>query len=121
MHEMSVAENILEIVMNSYQKDVHGQVRTITVRVGELAGIVPESLEFCFQAITQGTPFQNTLLRIDRVPLEGRCAGCGNTTLMKEIFSPCTYCGNPALTILSGRELQVVEFEVSDDSGGLSV
>jgi hydrogenase nickel incorporation protein HypA/HybF len=119
MHEMSVAENILEIVRHNFKQEIHGSVRTITVRVGELAGVVPESLEFCFQAITQGTPFQNASLRIDRIPLEGRCDRCGKTTVMEEVFSPCSHCDNQTLTLLSGRELQVVEFEVSNGKGDI--
>jgi hydrogenase nickel incorporation protein HypA/HybF len=121
MHEFSVAENILDIVRQNYTQEIHGSVLSITVRIGEFAGIVPESLEFCFQAAAQGTPFQNTSLRIDRIPLEGECTICGNTTVMEEVYSPCSSCGNAALTIRSGRELQIVEFEVSDERGGAPV
>jgi Zn finger protein HypA/HybF involved in hydrogenase expression len=43
-------------------------VRAVTVRVGDLAGIVTESLDFCFGAIVTGTPYSKAFLKIEHTP-----------------------------------------------------
>ena len=55
MHELGIAQNILEIVQQSVTKEQAPAVRWIRIRVGQLSGVVPDSLEFCFQAIVSET------------------------------------------------------------------
>ena len=42
-----------------------GSVRAVTVRVGDLAGIVTDSLDFCFGAIVSGTAYSGAFLAIE--------------------------------------------------------
>jgi hydrogenase nickel incorporation protein HypA/HybF len=70
MHELGLAESILDLVREHVPPDRAIAVRRVTVRIGDLAGVIPDSLEFCFGAITAGTPYAGASLDIDRV--EGR-------------------------------------------------
>ena len=67
MHELSLAAGILDIVREYVATDQAHRVRAVRVRVGEAAGVVPESLDFCFDAIVIDTPFASAHLEIDRV------------------------------------------------------
>ena len=62
MHEMSMAENILEIIGHYVPEHQQPHVRVVKMRVGELSNIVPESLEFCFGAITLGGPLEQAVI-----------------------------------------------------------
>jgi hydrogenase nickel incorporation protein HypA/HybF len=68
MHELGLAWNILEIVGQAVPSGRAGDVRDVRVRVGESAGVVADSLAFCFDAIVIGTPWRSARLAIERVP-----------------------------------------------------
>ena len=48
MHEMSIATSILTAVTTEAARYPGSRARRVGVRIGELAGIDPESLRFCF-------------------------------------------------------------------------
>ena len=66
MHELSVAAGIFDIVRQHVSVSQGSLVRVVRVRIGELAAVLPESLEFCFDAIVVGTPYEHASLTIER-------------------------------------------------------
>ncbi len=115
MHELSIAQSILEIVQQHLPADGTPSVRTVSMKVGELSGVVTESLEFCFQAITAGTPLEGARLAIERLPVRARCRACASVFPVEESVFRCGSCGSDDLEIISGRELQVTEIELADE------
>ncbi len=117
MHEMSVAQNIIEIVKESIVHEGGAKVRTVRLKVGEFAGIVPESLEFCFNSLIDGTSLQGASLSIDYIPLLARCNTCNTLSRLEYGFFVCRTCGSRDIKMVSGTELQVVDIELADDMG----
>ena len=115
MHEMSIAQSLLDIVRQHVEEDELQRVRELKVRVGEFAGVVPDSLEFCFQAMVAETSLRQCELRIERVPFRIRCNRCLNISPSENGFGICPNCGSVETVILSGKELQVVEIELEDN------
>ena len=76
MHELSIAQSIVDIVGQYVPRDRQNGIRMIRVRVGDLAGVVPDSLSFCFTAVTAGTPMAEALLEIEHVPYIIHCTAC---------------------------------------------
>jgi hydrogenase nickel incorporation protein HypA/HybF len=68
MHELGLAESILDIVREHVPLDRAAAVRRVRVRVGEVAGVISESLTFCFGAIVAGTPYVDASIEIERAP-----------------------------------------------------
>ena len=66
MHELGLAESILDLVREYVPEADAPRVERVTVRIGDNAGVVAESLEFCFQAGVAGTPYANARLAIER-------------------------------------------------------
>jgi hydrogenase nickel incorporation protein HypA/HybF len=114
MHELSIAQNIVDIMDQYVPAGQAGTVRLVKVRIGPLAGIVADSLGFCFEAIVGGTPFENARLDIEETPVRSRCDACGRIFAVEGAAFSCPGCGGAELTLLSGTELQVVEIELSD-------
>jgi hydrogenase nickel incorporation protein HypA/HybF len=114
MHELSIAQGIVDIVQQSIPAGHPGKVEIVRVKVGELSGIVADSLEFCFSAITQETPLEGALLVIEHVATTAECRTCGCRSRVADLLFLCPVCGGGDLTLLSGRELQVTEIELSD-------
>lgn len=114
MHELSLAAGILDIVQHNVLAADAARVRAVRVRVGEIAGVVPDSLEFCFAAIVADTPYATAFLAIERVPVEAACTECGWVSGRPDVPFACPACGALGLAIRRGEELQIVDVELDD-------
>lgn len=114
MHELSIAQNIVEIVEKYVPGDAMAEVRLIRVRVGSLSGIVPDSLEFSFSAIVTGTPLGSAKLDIVHVPAICRCEVCSTEFEAEDFVFACPACGNVNTRLVSGSDLQVVDIELEE-------
>lgn len=118
MHELSIAQNILEIVRQSIPDGDLRDVRVIRLKVGTISGVVADSLEFCFAAAVAGTALAESRLAIESVPFRIRCERCNKEFTNDIGFVVCPECDGTQTTILSGRELQVSEIELDDHRTG---
>ena len=112
MHEMAIAEGILDIALDYGEKNSASRIVEVGLRLGEMSGIETESLEMAFRMITAGTPAEGAKLSIVRVPLVGRCSKCGKDFRVERYSFWCPECGDGVLGIVSGREMQVEYLEV---------
>ena len=111
MHELSLAQGILDIVEQEMSR--HGATRVSLIRldVGEFTAVVPESLSFCFEVITKGTPFEGVRLELNPVPLTGRCKGCGEEFKIRDYTFICPKCESKDIETIAGKELLIKEIE----------
>jgi len=114
MHELSIAQGVLEIVRQYVPENQAGSIHSVRVRVGSLSGVVPESLDFSFEAIVAGTPWESAKLQIERVPAVSLCNACNARAEIDDLAFVCAECGGRDLQLISGRDLQVVEIVVED-------
>ncbi|MEU9465933.1 hydrogenase maturation nickel metallochaperone HypA [Streptomyces avermitilis] len=116
MHEMSIALAVIDQVERAAQQagDVTA-VRSVRLQVGELAGVVPDSLSFCFELACAGTVLEGAELVTEAVPGRARCAACAREWAvgMPPRLS-CPECGGASTDLLSGRELQIVSVRWED-------
>src|SRR5512139_929740 len=118
MHELSIAQGIVDIIRQYVPAEQATDVRRVRIRVGHMAGIVPDSLDFCFGAIVNGTPLAQTRLDIEETPVRSQCADCGETSAVEGSAFVCPGCGSKEIKIISGTELQVMDIELSDPQAG---
>ena len=85
------------------------------MRVGQVSGVVPESLDFCFTAITQDTQLEGATLDIETIPFMLRCRNCQTSFESEMGIVLCPTCGGIDTEVLSGFDLQVVSFELDDE------
>jgi hydrogenase nickel incorporation protein HypA/HybF len=114
MHELSIALSIIEIVRSNIPTEDADLVRSVRVKVGDISGVVPESLEFCFTAITHDTPLKEATLEVEHVPFVLRCKTCDASFESEMGIVLCPKCGGADTQVLSGFELQVMEIELDD-------
>ena len=109
MHEMSITQSVVEIC------EGHAGGRRVTdvvLEIGELSGVVPDSVEFCFEACTKGTLLEGARLKVEIIPAIGCCPACQQQVPVSSLFDPCPGCGAFGLSIVSGEELRVKELEL---------
>jgi len=114
MHELSIANSIIEIVEQHVSPDEQPAVREVKIRVGELAGVIPDSLEFCYSVITASTPLHHSHLVIETVPLTMKCKICGKLFESGRGIVQCPMCEGFETEMISGTELHVVEIEMAE-------
>ncbi|WP_338894923.1 hydrogenase maturation nickel metallochaperone HypA [Streptomyces sp. TG1A-60] len=116
MHEMSVALAVVDQVAEAATRagDVTA-VRSVRLQVGELAGVVPDALAFCFELACAGTPLEGAELVTEAVPGRARCTPCAHEWAVG--MPPrltCAECGGTRTELLTGRELQILDVHWED-------
>ncbi|MFD9306960.1 hydrogenase maturation nickel metallochaperone HypA [Streptomyces sp. NPDC060048] len=119
MHEMSIAMAVVGQVEEAAEAAGARSVSVVRLRVGELAGVVPDALSFCFELACAGTVLDGAELVTEPVSARARCASC---TREWAVGMPprlcCPGCGSAAhVDLLSGRELHIVSVDWDDDCG----
>ncbi len=70
MHEVGIAAGILDAVRKETAMRPAARAVKVGVRIGEMAGIDPESLAFCFEALVKGSDLEPLALEIHRAPAD---------------------------------------------------
>jgi hydrogenase nickel incorporation protein HypA/HybF len=112
MHEMSLAESIVQIVEDTARQHGGGRVRSVTLEVGELAGVELEALRFCFDAVTRSSLAEGAALVVEQPSGQAWCMPCGGSVTVSSLTDPCPDCGSHQLQVTGGRELRVREIEM---------
>ncbi|QXE33100.1 hydrogenase maturation nickel metallochaperone HypA [Streptomyces sp. GMY02] len=117
MHELSIAAAVVAQVEDAVRTNGGARVTSLRLRIGELAGVVPEALRFSFGLASEGTVLAGARLELDTVPGRARCDGCGRDYAVG--MPPllwCDGCARPLAELLSGRELEIAEVALMDAS-----
>lgn len=112
MHEMSIMESALAMVLHRAREAGAAQVHVVRLRIGALSGVVTEALEFAFQAMVPGTLAAEAQLVVEHVPARFWCAECQNEFQAGELFAECPVCHTPSVDLRAGREMQVASMEI---------
>lgn len=113
MHEVSIMESTLELAEQSAQQQGATQIHQLTLRVGELSGVIPEALRFAFDVVAQGTMAAAAKLTIESVPAVCHCSACDEDFQPPDIIYECPHCHGLATELRQGKELELVSLEVS--------
>lgn len=112
MHEMAIAQGILDIALENAGRHDAAKITVIKLQVGEMTEVEPEALRFCFAALAAGTPAAEAILEIETTPLRARCRDCGHEFAVARFCFLCPACGSAGVEVISGRELRVEHLEV---------
>lgn len=115
MHELSIVSSIVDTVTESLAAYPGVRVREVRLRVGILAAVVEDSLQFCYGVVTENTPLAGSALVVRTLPVMAHCALCAQDVEIASIQSlRCPRCGAPATDLRQGRELEVEAIEIED-------
>lgn len=111
MHELGITRNIVAIVADAAKGR---RVRSVTLEVGKLSGVMSEAIEFCFDIVAEGTVLEGALLDIRHIEGRARCDTCGAEFGTLTLYAPCA-CGSRRVTRLQGEELKVKAMELAEE------
>lgn len=118
MHELSIVSSIVDTVTESLAAYPGARVKEVRLRLGVLAAVVEDSLQFCYGVVTEDTPLAGSTLVVKTLPIMAHCAPCGRDVEIASIQSlRCPSCGSPATDLRQGRELEVEAIEIEEPEG----
>ena len=113
MHEMALAESVLQIVEAQAREAGADKVVVVWLEIGKLSHVEPDAMRFCFDAVTAGSMVAGARLEIDRAPGRAWCHDCGQEIEIPALGSACPGCGGYKLQVTGGSEMRVKEMEVA--------
>ena len=115
MHELSIVASVVDTVTESLAAYPAARVLEVRLRVGTLASVVVDSLEFCWGIATDGTPLAGSRLVVKTLPVVVHCAACAADVELDGVQSfRCPRCGEPCTDLRQGRELDIDSIEIED-------
>jgi hydrogenase nickel incorporation protein HypA/HybF len=114
VHELSLCQAIVDTARR-YGGD--RPLRRVLVRIGHLRQVVPDSLQFAWQVITDGTELAGCELAIEHVAAAVECRSCGATTELVDPLLICSRCESDDVLLVRGEEFQLVAVDVVEEVG----
>jgi hydrogenase nickel incorporation protein HypA/HybF len=116
MHEAVLMKNLLSIVDSTSRREGAGPVRVVHLRIGEMAGVNADALQFAFDVMAKDSTAADAVLEIEKVPLSIRCRTCGAEARPEDFVFVCGVCGSGEIEILTGREMEVDYIVAGEDT-----
>lgn len=112
MHEVGITQSIIEIAERHARQEDAESIASVTVDIGSLSGVVPDAVEFCFEACTAGTMAEGARLIVRHIQGRGLCRECRHEFDLDTYTFACPQCDGFDVERLCGEELRISEMEI---------
>lgn len=112
MHELSLAEGILQIVEDAAAAQGFKRVTEVRLEIGALSGVEIEALSFCLDMVLKDSIAQGARVELEKVPGTGFCLECGETVPVNALYDACPKCGGYQVQATGGTEMRVKDLMV---------
>jgi hydrogenase nickel incorporation protein HypA/HybF len=112
MHEMSLAAEILDTVIEQAKEHAAQKILRVKIKVGEYCAIDPQALAFSFEALARETIAEGADLEVDTLPPMVKCRDCGEEFAFKGLQMVCPSCGGTNGEMAAGDEIIIDQVEV---------
>jgi hydrogenase nickel incorporation protein HypA/HybF len=120
MHEVAIADALIEQVQSEIDRaEASGRVTRVSLVVGRLSGVNPDSLRFALDLLVKGTILESARIEIAEPAAQCQCAACGCRTEIEDLEARCPSCGSSDITIEGGRDLLLESIELEENQTGL--
>lgn len=114
MHELSITNEILEIVLR--HAEIHGisRVYSVCLEIGALSDLEPQWLQRYFSQLSAGSVAAEAELKVERIPALFICEECGarfELELRTEPNPACPDCESRRIRLTSGDEYLIKDME----------
>jgi hydrogenase nickel incorporation protein HypA/HybF len=111
VHELSLSSAIV----NTVEKHAAGRrVTVVSLRVGALRQVVPDTLAFYFEFVARGTVCDGAALEQELVPAVLRCRTCEHEWAIEIPAFRCPECAGSDVEIATGNEFEVESIEIEE-------
>jgi hydrogenase nickel incorporation protein HypA/HybF len=116
VHELSLCGSIANIV----GRHAEGRpVSVINIQIGQLRQVVPDTLVYCWELVSEGTPLAGSRIEVEAVPARMRCRACGHVAEVGDLpVFVCRDCGSIDAEVVSGEEFLITSLELAAEPTG---
>lgn len=116
MHELSIALSIVELASNEAKERGNVRVSAVHLKLGQLAGVVKDSLLFSYDLACDGTALEGSRLVIEEIAPVGYCPTCNAERALDSVqHFCCSICGSLTPELVRGKELEVIALEINEE------
>ena len=112
MHEMSLCENIREILEDQAKQNGFSRVNRVWLEVGPLSCVEPDALLFGFDVVMRGSVAEGASVEIVTPAAKALCLTCQQTAEIRQRYDPCPHCGAGPMELIHGDALKISKLEV---------
>ena len=112
MHELSLAESLVEIIEDQVRKNGASKVTSVTVLIGEMSGVQKDAMEFCLPEATRNSVAENANFIIKEEKLEVLCQSCGKLSNPDIYFLACEHCESSDVRVTKGKDFKLLSLDV---------
>jgi hydrogenase nickel incorporation protein HypA/HybF len=112
MHELSIVQNIIEIVASEMERLEAKRVAEVHLEIGKLSGVEYELIEFALKNLSRGSVIESSNILIDKPEGEAMCKQCGNIFTLEDFIGCCDRCSSFDLNIIKGKELRIKSISI---------
>jgi hydrogenase nickel incorporation protein HypA/HybF len=113
MHELSLAENMRELIEDQASIEHFSKVEAVYLEVGQLSHVEAQAMQFCFDSVMQGSVADGAELIITRPRGLGECRQCKKQSEIDHLYAPCSHCGEFGLKVIQGDQVRITSLKVS--------
>ncbi|MBW9157170.1 MULTISPECIES: hydrogenase maturation nickel metallochaperone HypA [Clostridium] len=111
MHEVSIIENVIKIVSEKAIENKLTKVTKVSLKIGELSGVMAECLKFAFKICIIDTMLEGSTLEIEKVNAVAVCKDCMQQFPIDHLNKLCPCCNKFCSSIIHGYEFYVNTIE----------
>jgi hydrogenase nickel incorporation protein HypA/HybF len=111
VHELSLSGAIVNTVVKHAGER---RVSVVSMRIGQLRQVVPDTLEFYFEFVARGTVCEGARLELEIVPALLACAPCARQWTVEFPDFRCPSCREGGVAVITGNEFEVESIDVEE-------
>ena len=111
MHEMVLAEEVLQIVDDAAKRQGLRHVSALWLEIGQLSSVEPDAMRFCFDAVARDSVADGARLEIIATAGSAWCMDCLEKIALARLGDACPRCGGYRLRVTGGTEMRVKQLE----------
>lgn len=77
MHELTITQNILKIVLDAVKGQKARRVKAVRLLVGPFSGVIPECVQMYWDVLAKGTCAEGAKIESREAPMRVHCRDCG--------------------------------------------
>lgn len=113
MHELAITQNIIDLAIETAEREGARAINEIDLVIGDLSSIVDDSVQFYFDILSKETLAAGATLTFRREPALCLCQDCSASTPVKPPVPPfCPHCSSPRIQISGGRDFRMESIDI---------
>ena len=112
MHELAVTQNILDLALDEAKAVQANRISKISLVIGELSGVVRDSVEFYFDFLRKDSLAADATLEFTMIPAQLKCRDCQTEFNPQDSLWICPNCRSSNIDLVAGRDCYMESIEV---------